>query len=667
MKRAAVKKSKRSPKTGRRESLRSEDSTSIENRVEASVAPPGSQKLIEGAALAQGTPFSLRFLALIAFATIAISLALYGFTLNFPFQFDDYTYLVLNPVIKDFQSFGSWSDFSQIVNASRTMGLDPDVSVNYALRPLTYFTFHLNYLFDGLNPWSYRLVNVLIHAANTLLLFFLLARLLQKGRTFHANASPWQSFIPIVASLLFLVHPMQTETVTYIAQRFTGLSCFASLMGLLCAFEALTASKRSRSVLLHTVALLSLLLGMFCKENACMAPLYIIVAQMLFLGVPLLDSIRRSWFYLPLLPIVPLAVFAVAHAKHGGNIDLSHALNAVNTSPDPSYALFYALTEPGVIVSYMRLLILPVGQSVDPDFKIVTSLVSMRFLVPSAIITAMIASAWQLYKRKPDDHRRALILYGVFWFFLSILPSSSIIPLPDFMAEHRAYLPSIGFFITMATLLDWAGCRLAQCTGAARLRWIGPSVAAASAMALGITTIRRNEVWRTTESLWSDAILHSPGKARPWANRAVCHYEAGEMDQALNCFKTALHLDPGFGWGYMSLGRLYNIQHNFAEGLKVSEEGIRRYPKEPELCFNMGISMIGLGRIDEGKSWFKKALELAPMHALSHKTLGQIYAAQQKYEESLRHLQTARALMPDDQETLSNLANVQTAMQSSAN
>ena len=368
-----------------------------------------------------------------------------------------------------------------------------------------------------------------------------------------------------------------------------------------------------------------------------------------------------------LLPIIPFVVFAVSQAKNGGTSDLTQALNVVNPVEDPSYSLFYALTEPDVIVRYLRLLIVPLGQSIDPEVHAVTSIVDIRFLLPSAIIFTVITLAWKSYRKQPDDRRRALILFGVLWFFLNILPSSSIIPLPDFMAEHRSYLPSIGFFIVMATFLDWAGCRLAQNKTALWPRMVVPSLAALLAIIFGVTTIHRNEIWQSQSSLWADAIVHSPGKARPWGNLAVCHFEAGEMDQAITCFKTALDRDPSYGWGYMNLGRLYNIQNKFTQGVEISKRGITLNPSEPELYFNLGISTAGLGRIEEAKNCFNGALKLAPMHAASHKALGQIYATQQKFDESLHHLQTANTLMPGDPETLSNLADLRSAMQHTPN
>lgn len=604
-------------------------------------------------------PSSGRALVIAAIAALSICAALYGFTLAFPYQFDDSTYILNNPVIRDLTSFGNWGDFSKLIGASRRFGLDPDVSLNFVLRPVTYITFHLNHLYGGFEPQSYRLINILIHAANAVLIFHLLGQLLRALVPSAPESRARQLFIPATAALLFLVHPLQTESVTYIVQRFTSLVCLFMLGGISCAVSAALATHRSRSVLLHVIGTILITLGMMSKEDASVTPVLIFTLFMLVLRFPFWKALRHSWPYLILLPIIPCVVMAAADAKHNGDASLDHALNMVNPAAHPIYPLYYAMTQPDVILSYLRLLLLPVGQSVDPEVKAVTSLASPSFILPVLALAGLVAAAHIARRRDPGSPRRALIFFGAFWFIIAILPSSSIIALPDFMAEHRCYIASIGFFMAAAALLDAAFERLSTSHTA---RPLIPAATALAIIALGAATIHRNEVWRSQASLWGNAIERGPGKARPYGNRGVCHFEAGEVDQAIACFQRALEVDPGYGWAYLNLGRLYNIQKRYAEGLRTSEVGLKLAPNDVELCYNMGVAAAGLGKLAESQDWFEKALRVAPRHAPSHRALGSIFAAFHQYDDSLRHLQTAYNLAPGDPETVRNLANVEAAM-----
>ena len=200
-------------------------------------------------------PYSQRAVLLLYAVTGAL---LYGRTLGYPMVFDDLLYLAENPLFKEFHHFWELlTQFSEKVVCLAPLGKDGDVSSNFALRPVTYFSFFLNHQIGGLNPAGYRVVNILLHTANAFLTFRISRCLLRSpyfsGSTQGAN----QELAPITAGLLFLIHPLQIESVTYIIQRATSLCTLFYLVAILLHLEA----TQTRSTSLRALSSLSAVVG----------------------------------------------------------------------------------------------------------------------------------------------------------------------------------------------------------------------------------------------------------------------------------------------------------------------------------------------------------------------------------------------------------------------
>ncbi|MFO1481979.1 MAG: tetratricopeptide repeat protein [Verrucomicrobiaceae bacterium] len=612
-----------------------------------------SSSPIEGQPLTENfaAPSSSRWLHVIfACVLMALCAGMYVWTVDFPMVFDDFTYLIDNPVFHDASSFGYLGHFTEFATRPAKLGSDPDYAVNFILRPVAYASFHLNYWFDGFHPRWFRVVNVIIHALNSLLIYALVLAVF--GRSAARGNLTRQSvmFIASVSAGLFAVHPLAIESVTYIIQRFTSLVVFFSLLSLWLYFLSLSASTRLRLWLLRSVAVVALLLAMQTKENAFMVPLLAVLMDWLVRGTRLRQACAQALPLLLCMPLIPILVFLTAAAQHGG-IKWDTAINIVNSRDEPLNHWDYIVTQITVVAHYFRMLVWPAGQNLDPEWPRHTSLWQGPVLVALGCLAALMGAAWWLFRRYRGDVRFAASFVFMLWFFITVSVSSGIVPLPDMMAEHRSYLPSIGIFVMLACLLDrW------RCAGTMGGRWFStqrlvPLAVLVAMTALSWATCARNEVWRTSESLWKDTVAKSPNKFRTWGNLGTAYSLKGNEVKAVDCYRKALEIEPRFQNGLLNLSNSLLRLNRPKESLDTTMELIRldeNAARKGPVAFTLGLGLAGVGRYDEAVSVFRKLLAATPDDPMVHKALGLVYYQTGLPHRALDHYHRAEKVQPND-------------------
>ncbi|HOL68244.1 MAG TPA: tetratricopeptide repeat protein, partial [bacterium] len=330
---------------------------------------------------------------------LIVGVVLYSNTFRVPFTFDDYHSIVLNDKIH------SWGDWSAIWSFSRA-------------RFLTYLTFALNYHFGGLHVTGYHLVNLLIHLSASIVLFFFV--LLLTGTAFE----PERSFlIAAVASLIFLIHPLQTQAVTYIVQRAASLATLCYLATLWLYLKYRLSPERKRW-LYYCLALLVAVAGMFTKEICFTLPLMILMVNLIS---------GKAWRR-DCLPF--LLTMAVVPALHLSGVK-GAGLGEIGRLAEPSGTigpLTYLFTQFRVLVSYLRLLLFPIKQNLDYDYPVYHS-----FLVPpvwGSFLLLAFLSGLGFYAYRKGQRFFSL---AVAWFFVALAVESSIYPIADVIFEHRLY------------------------------------------------------------------------------------------------------------------------------------------------------------------------------------------------------------------------------------
>lgn len=584
------------------------------------------------------------FLLRLAVVLAVLSGGLYAWTADFPMVFDDVVYLHGHPGLERDAPHAFSPEARAFVEEH---GYEPDLAVNRLMRPLAYKTFQINHLLDGFNPRWYRLLNVVMHFGSAWLLAALLVVL---GRKLASQGRLRQESIPFiaaVAAVLFAVHPLATESVTYVIQRFTSMGTMFLLLALVLYFVSFESSKRLWRIVLRSSAVIALLAGHLTKENTAPAPLLALMIDGLVLQLGAVAALRRAWPLLLCLPLVPAMVYQSATALNGGG-SWGGALNLTNCVDKPIAHLTYIFTETVVLVRYLGLLLWPAGQNLLPDQEAFASWTAGPVIASTLLLVTLLGLAMGFWKRHGSrDARAALAGAGVVWFFATISITSGLVPLPDFMAEHRTYLPSIGFFILAACALDWA-----RRDGPPILRQAVPSLCAMIMVSLSTATCLRNTIWGDARTLWADTVKKSPRSFKAWNNLGAGHLESGELKQAEECFRRCLELQPFYQHSMLNLSQCLMALNRWDECHETTSTILKLWPDQRDkvdVVFALGVSLAGKGRIQEGVETLQEVLKKDPGHFMSYKVLGILYSQQQQTQPlALNLLNRANTLSPGD-------------------
>ena len=569
---------------------------------------------------------------------LCLGLLAYANSFGVPFTFDDNSSIVDNPVIRNLSDFLSGAGYTY--NPRRFVG---------------YLTIALNHHFGGLEVAGYHAVNLAIHLANALL-FYLIARVTLTTPFFRGDepapdaAPALHALVPLFASLLFVVHPVQTQAVTYVIQRLASLATLFYLAALFCYIKARlvlaggtpptdrTPPFSPAVAGWFTLSLACTVLAMRTKEITATLPLAVMLYEFSFFGA---EKKKRLLLLAPILLtllIVPIGLLASGEPIGALLSDVS----ALTRETVEITRGEYLLTQFSVITTYLRLLLLPVGQNLDYDYPVYHSLLTPRVL-SSFVLLALLAllAAW-LYRTSGSGGRQTRLYrlggFGIAWFFLTLSVESSVIPIRDVIFEHRLYLPSIGFFLFFAA-------------GAAHVARAVPVRAAAAAasvivLSLAAATFARNGVWGDELRLWHDVLAKSPGKTRPYNNVGLLYKNRGDVDQAIPYLEKAVAIGEDFQ-SYDNLGVAYYQKGRTKEALELLERARKLNPGYAPIYTNIGKIYLEADDTQNAIRNLEEACRLAPGAPAANLNLGAAYTRGGDYGKAIFHLK--RVLQDDPQ------------------
>jgi tetratricopeptide (TPR) repeat protein len=580
---------------------------------------------------------------------IAVAFCIYINTVTTPFLFDDFFYLVNNPAIRDFSFF---SDTDRILN----LGINNDVKNNFILRPVSYFTFALNYAIHGLDVRGYHVANLNIHIGNALLVYALLFLLLQSpamatGREESNDSLPKQlRYLPLFGALLFVSHPLQTQAVTYIIQRFTPLVTLFYLGSLVLYVKGRLTSSTSARTSCYVLSLIVAILAMKSKENAFTLPVIITLLEFIFFSGTIGTRVARLLPFLLTMAIIPLKLMELSSLSTPDESDaIVDSMNLANFRGVSSWE--YLMTQFGVITTYLRLLVLPIGQNFDYDYPLQKNFASFAVIAPLVILLLILAMGiYVLYRSRDRDlpHRRLykIIAFGIFWFFITLSVESSIIPLDDLIFEHRAYLPSIGFFMTLLAVIASAFSRLTgKSIFASR---VALSMLTVAILCLSAASMARNTIWENKVTFWSDVAKKSPGKARVHTSLGIALAEDGRIKEGIEEFRTAIKLKPKHTRPRVNLGLALLSQMKYDEATAELTTAAALNPRDPFPHINLGRVYEGKGDLTKARLAYLAAIKIVPALPDGHILLGDLYAKELKIQDAIKEYETAVQLFPDE-------------------
>ena len=563
---------------------------------------------------------------------VAVGLIAYSNTFQVPFQFDDLPNIRANLIIKDFKYFVEPSRAKTLLLYSALKS-----------RFVGYLTFALNYKLHGLTVAGYHIFNLAIHVMSALLLYWLVVLTcrtpaMKPSQNGHQQVA---HCIALFSALLFVAHPIQTEAVTYIVQRLASLATLFYLLSLTSYIQSRLSLSKARRFTFYAVSLLSAILAMKTKEIAFTLPIMITLYEFLFFEGQIKRRIRSLIPLLLTMVIIPFTLIGMGKPVGELISDVSEATR-VQTAMSRWDYLF---TQFRVIVTYIRLLLFPVGQNLDYDYPLYHSFFSPPVFLSFLVLAAILSFGMYLFRyRKLVPHTR-LISFGILWFFVALSVESSFIPIEDVIYEHRMYLPSVGMFIAVMTSLF-----LAKDRG----KIIIPSCMVIVIM-LASASYARNIVWQSEVALYRDVVRGSPHKARGHNNLGYAYLEQNRLYEAVHEFLTALKLNPEYAMAHDNLGMAYGKQNRLDEATHEFLTALKLNPDLAEAHNNLGTVYLNLGRFDEAVHEFVATLKLNPDLAEAHNNLGIAYVDQNRFDEAVHEFLTALKLRPTFEEARNNL------------
>jgi len=601
---------------------------------------------------------------LIAIALIVgVAFIAYSNTFDVPFQFDDRPNILNNPNVQI--RVLTWERLEQFIKNTYRI----------SIRVFSYFTLALNYYFGEFDVFGYHLVNFFIHIATGIFLYWFLIL------TFHLPSlkeryGPISYKIALLASLVFISHPIQTQAVTYIVQRMASMAGMFYLLSMILYIKGRLTGGPSRGFY-FVGAGLSYLFGVFSKENVTILPLFIALYEFYFFqNLDLSPRGRKVVFWIA----GTLLVLGVLGLLLWGPRYYNEIVEGYKTR---DFTLGErVLTQFRVVLYYVTLLIFPHPSRLNLDYDFLTSKTFLdppTTLISILIIAGLIGYSIGIAKRKP------VVSYFILWYFGNLVIESSIFPL-EMVYEHRLYLPAVGPFLLFSLLIirgieKWRVRKTISHIETAKPHITEILIFFVILSLLFMGTYFRNKIWNNEIELWKDCLKKSPQKARPHVNLGFAYLDAGIYDQAIqatqhalkidpkfaNAYynlgiiyqkmgdlnqavkmgKKALEIDPGLHRAYYSLGEIYFEKGQYEESIEAYKRFLHVFPNFPNVHNLLGIAYAVQKQFDQAIKEFKYEIRINPYHTLAHLNLGQIYLYEfHKKPEALYHLKTALVLDP---------------------
>jgi len=547
------------------------------------------------------------------FLIITIGIICYSVSFDASFTFDDIPSIINNESIKDL-----W-DLKTIWQANET-------------RFLAFCSFAINYHIHGLNLFGYHLVNLIIHILAALTLYWM-GRLLFLTPEMKENPlSQHAESIALAVSLVFVSHPVETQAVTYIVQRMTSMVTLFYLLSLVLYIKARIHYDEgdSRHIPFYVGSITAALLAMFTKEISVTLPLCILACEYFFFS-PSLKKIGRKlsylWPMLLTLPIVPLT-YILTKKEVMERVGLATLM----VETDSISRLDYLLTQFNVISTYIRLLFLPIHQSVDYDYPVADHFFEPATFASFLLLFSILVLALILFKRY------RLISFGIVWFFLTLIVESSLIPIRDVIFEHRLYLPSVGIFLSSIVLVfHLLGHR----------RKILFALFALVISLASVATINRNIVWKRQVLLWHDVVKKAPHKSRGYLNRGVGYSDLNKSELALRDYNLAVSMNKNDPTPYFNRGLIYMDKGEYESAVSEFNTALRLQPNMAKAYANRGLTYMAWEKYDEAYKDFYTAIRLKPQNPAYLNAIGTACHKLQRYNLARLAFTKTMALYPD--------------------
>lgn len=476
-------------------------------------------------------------------------------------------------------------------------------------RPITLLSYAANFAFSRFEPFSYHVVDLALHAVVSGLAMLFVAELAEA----RGHERPLR--VGFAAAVIWALHPLQTEAVSYVTGRSEQL-CALFYLGSCWAWIRFA---RHGGWHRAALSLACLVLAFFTKEVAATLPVALGLIELFAVRGGSLREVRWRRYAPWLLALV--AFFALRYRVYGTLTARGEVERALDVQ---------VFTQAEVIWRYVQLAVLPLGQSIFQDHP--ETGLSLRSGLAMLGLIGLTTLAWLRRERSPE------LAFGWIWFLLILMPSSSVVPLKETMAEHRAHLSLLG--------LAWmAGFGLDRLAGR-RLGW----AVAALALLLGGLTVHRNTLWATEVSLWGDAVAQNPDSAEAWYGYGDALRLKKRLPEAKAAYQRSTQLDPSLRDAWNNLGLVQATMGDVKDAEATWRAVLKRSPTYCKAHNNLGLLRALDGRYEEAAAELRTTLAYCSDDCMAHRLLGELYGKHlDDREKALIHLEYFLEKCPADE------------------
>jgi protein O-mannosyl-transferase len=532
----------------------------------------------------------------------------YAGSLGGAFVFDDYPAILENPAVQSLTG-SNWLTRS---------------------RSLVDLSFAVNYMLGDFRPFGYHVGNVLIHLLAGLTLFGLIRHtLLRPGLAAHF--APYANILALAVSLLWLVHPLNTEAVTYVVQRYEAASALCYLFALYAFCRGVEPGGDHQKWFLAVV--ISYALGLRCKETILTLPLLLAWYDWAFVAAGGREMLTRRWLYAALVLVTAILGAAtiaptlsglaqqIADPRADGPPTHLTAVIVAGMSP-----LSYLLSQPGVILHYLRLAVWPSGLCIDYVWPVASG---AGQIVPLLLLmlTLLGTIGWATTR-----YPRTAFVAGS--FFVLLAPTSSIVPIQDLMVEHRMYLP----LAALTTLVVLGAYQLiVRFAPRAASTQIGACLllpVVFVSIVLGTLTMVRNTTYRTEVALWQDTCAKRPENARSHLSLGTALYREGKKRESLRHYEESLRLHGKSTLVHQNIALVLAELGDSTGALEHYRRAVEISPANYRAQLALADRLEAIGELEEACDHYRQAIAVEPENNFAHNLLANALARSGQRDEA---------------------------------
>ncbi|HQO10223.1 MAG TPA: tetratricopeptide repeat protein [Clostridiales bacterium] len=550
-------------------------------------------------------------------AIIIIILISYSNSFNNSFQYDDVHHIFESKHNKDFESFKN-----------------PSFWFHFTQRAPAQFTFAVNYYLNEYSVTGYHVFNLIIHLLSSVIVFLLAGILLSSSAIKEKYILPYKKHIQLFTALIFAAHPIQTESVTYIVQRMESLS-FLFYAGALIMYYLFRKEKNTGSqIFKFALFALSGLLSVMTKQTAYTLPLAILILEIYFIRDKNGKSNRKLIYSLTSILTLSLIIGLITDTLPREVLSETGRIE-------------YMLSQFTVILKYVFLMFVPVGQNIDHHIVIPGSIFEFKVIAGIFIIFLMILSGYFLYRKG-----HVLLSFSIAWFFAVISLRSSVLPISDLMSEHRLYPAIFGYGLFVSAGIFYLLDKFSSGKNIVRNASV---ILVLAVFSYSAAAYLRNRVWKNELTLWQDSVSKSPEKFRPNYNYAEALKKNGNSTAALEFYLKAYSLNDKSYGVCNNIGNIYAADKKYDEAEYYYKKALELFPSYPKALSNLANVYYKKAIYDKAEELYIKASEADPLFIDPVLNLGHLYFITEHYDLSVEKYKRVLELDPDNSQATNNL------------